>query len=85
LAKALICFYEAIAQDPNFAAAYSGVADYYNFLSVFAIMSPEESFPAAKEAARKAIELDPNLGRSLHFARHDRLRLDWDFAEAERI
>ena len=85
LAKALVCFYEAIAHDPDFALAYTGVADYFNFLSVFGLMSPEESFPAAKEAAQKAIELDdtsPEAYTSLAVAV---LGYDWNFAEAGRL
>ncbi len=84
LAKALVCFYEAIALDPNFAGAYSGIADYYNFLSVFGIMSPKDSFPAAKEAALKAIELDPNLAEAYVSLAVTNFGYDWDFAEAER-
>ena len=84
LAKALVCFYEAIALDPNFAGAYSGIADYYNFLSVFGIMSPQESFPAAKEAALKAIELDNNLAEAFVSLAVVNLGYDWNFAESER-
>jgi serine/threonine protein kinase/tetratricopeptide (TPR) repeat protein len=84
LAKALVAFYEAIALDPNFALAYSGVADYYNFLSVFGVMSPEESFPAAKEAATKAIELDENLAEAYTSLGIVTLGYDWDFEQAEK-
>jgi eukaryotic-like serine/threonine-protein kinase len=84
LAKALVAFYEAIALDPNYAQAYSGVADYYNFLSVFGVMSPEESFPAAKQAALKAIELDENLAEAYTSLGIVTLGYEWDFAEAEK-
>jgi serine/threonine protein kinase/Tfp pilus assembly protein PilF len=85
LAKALVAFYEAIALDPNFALAYSGVADYYNFLSVFGVMSPEESFPAAKEAATKAIELDANLAEAYTSLGIATMGYEWDFARAEKL
>ena len=85
LAKALVCFYEAIAQDPNFALAYTGVADYFNFLSIFGVMSPEESFPAAKEAAQKAIELDETLAEAYTSLAITTFGYDWDFAESERL
>lgn len=84
LAKALVCFYEAIALDPNFARAYSGIADYYNFLSVFGIMPPKESSPAAKEAALKAIELDHNLAEAYISLGIINLGYDWNFVESER-
>jgi serine/threonine protein kinase/Tfp pilus assembly protein PilF len=84
LAKALVAFYEAIALDPNFALAYSGVADYYNFLSVFGVMSPDESFPAAKLAAQKAIELDENLAEAYTSLGIVTLGYEWDFPQAEK-
>ncbi len=85
LAKALVCFYEAIAHDAEFALAYTGVADYFNFLSVFGLMSPEESFPAAKEAAQKAIELDDTSAEAYTSLAVAVLGYDWDFAESERL
>ncbi len=85
IAKALVCFYEAVAHDPEFALAYTGVADYFNFLSVFGLMSPEESFPAAKEAAQKAIELDDSLAEAYTSLAVTYLGYDWDFAESERL
>lgn len=85
LAKALVCFYEAIAHDAEFALAYTGVADYFNFLSVFGLMSPEESFPAAKEAAQKAIELDDTSAEAYTSLAVAVLGYDWDLAESERL
>ncbi len=85
IAKALVCFYEAIAHDADFALAYTGVADYFNFLSVFGLMSPEESFPAAKEAAQKAIELDDTLAEAYTSLAIAVLGYDWDIAESERL
>lgn len=84
LAKALVYFYEAIALDPEFARAYSGVADYYNFLSIFGIMPPNESFPAAKEAAMKAIELDPELAEAHISLGMIAFGYDWDNKIAEK-
>lgn len=84
LAKALVYFYEAIAVDPQFPRAYSGVADYYNFLAIFGVMPPNESFPAAKEAALKAIELDPELAEAHVSLGIIAFGYDWDLALAER-
>jgi serine/threonine protein kinase/Tfp pilus assembly protein PilF len=64
LARAITCFYEAIALDPNFAAAYTGVADYFNWMGVTSVLPPEECFLAAKEAATKAVELDDELAEA---------------------
>jgi serine/threonine protein kinase/tetratricopeptide (TPR) repeat protein len=78
-------FQEAIALDPNYAPAYSGLADFYNWQTIAGLVPPASVFPAAKQAARRAIELDPDSSEahaSLAFAAW---AFDWDFAEAERL
>lgn len=71
LAQALVCFMRAIAEDPNYARAHAGVADYYVRLGLFGGLPPAESFAAALQSAETAVRLDPNLGEahaSLAFA-----------------
>ena len=84
LAKALVCFYEAIALDAHFALPYCGIADYYIFLSIFAVMSPQESFPAAKQAALTALELDPDLAEAHISLGIIAYGFDWDFEQSEK-
>ncbi|HYE65924.1 MAG TPA: protein kinase, partial [Pyrinomonadaceae bacterium] len=84
LAKAILYFMEAIEEDPNYAQAYTGVADYYNWLGVWGVLPPKESFAAAKSAATKALEIDETLAEahtSLAFALW---AYDWDWISAER-
>jgi serine/threonine protein kinase/Tol biopolymer transport system component/tetratricopeptide (TPR) repeat protein len=64
LAKALVCFMEAIAEDPQYARAHAGVADYYVQLGIRGGFPPAESFAAAKEAAQRAIDIDPMLAEA---------------------
>ncbi len=71
LAKALVFFMEAIAIDPKYAKAHAGIADYYLRLGLLGGLPPAESFAAAIESARTAIEIKPTLGEahaSLAFA-----------------
>jgi len=63
-AKAIVAYNEAIAYDPNYALAYAGIADYYNWLGVFEILPAQECFQAANDAASKAIELDDKLSEA---------------------
>ena len=77
LAQALVAFMQAIAEDPNYAGAHAGVADYYVLLGMRGGLPPSESFAAAKEAAETALRIDPALAEahaSLGFAlwAHDR-------------
>ena len=54
-------FKQAIELDPNFAAAYVGLAETYVISPIFRNGSPEETMPKAQEAAEKAIQLDSSL------------------------
>jgi serine/threonine protein kinase/Flp pilus assembly protein TadD len=83
LAKALICYNQAVAHAPDYALAYTGIADYYNWLGVYAVLPFADTSAAAKEAALKAIALDDTLAEgyaALGFATimHD---FDWEGAE----
>jgi TolB-like protein/DNA-binding winged helix-turn-helix (wHTH) protein/Flp pilus assembly protein TadD len=86
LNRAKTYFDEAVAKAPEYAAAYSGLADTYALLGdwQFGVMTSREALPAAKAAAIKALELDNTLGEahtSLGFALSG---FDWDWASAEK-
>ena len=85
LRKAIEYFQQAVDLDPNYAVAYSGLADAYSVLGVFdySVMAPRYAFPKAKAAAQKAVEIDPDRAESyaslgLINANYDR---DWRAAE----
>jgi serine/threonine protein kinase/Tol biopolymer transport system component/tetratricopeptide (TPR) repeat protein len=84
LSKALVCFMEALALDPQFAHAQAGVADYYNWLGVWNVMPPDECFAAAKDAAQKALELDPLLAEAHSSLAFSVWAYDRDWATARR-
>jgi TolB-like protein/Tfp pilus assembly protein PilF len=84
--KAIEYFDQAIANDPKYAQAYSGLADSYALLGdwEYGALSPEEAFPKAEAAATKALTLDDNLGEA-HASRALCLKsFDWDWQGAER-
>jgi TolB-like protein len=64
LQKALEHFQKAVALDPSYARAYSGLADTYALLGSYAIMPIDESHPLGRQAALKALELDEALGEA---------------------
>ncbi|HLL16540.1 MAG TPA: protein kinase, partial [Pyrinomonadaceae bacterium] len=79
-AKAITCYYRAIALDPDYAAAYTGIADYYNWIGIYGVMPPEECSAAAKEAGARALELDetlPDAHTAYGFAVHTH-DFDWE-------
>ncbi len=84
-ARAVECYNRAIELDPDYALAYTGIADYYNWLGVFGIKPFAECSAAAKEAAGRAVGLDPTSAEAysaLGFATvcHD---FDWAVAEGQ--
>jgi TolB-like protein len=83
LKEAIRYFDEAISKDPNYAPAYAGLADCYNLLSVWGSLSPPEAFPKAKEAALKALQLDPASAEAYTSLAFETYRFDWNFSGAE--
>ncbi len=82
--KAENYFKQAIARDPNCALAYAGLADLYNALPFFAFLPPRETFPRAKEAAQKAVEIDDTLAEAHSALATGMMYYDWDWQGAER-
>jgi len=81
--KAIDYFRQAIEKDPNYALAYTGLADCYSFLSSQGIRSPRDVFPLAKDAATKAIQIDNSLSEAHTSLAYVKLYYDWDWAGAE--
>jgi TolB-like protein len=86
LKKAIDYFNQAIEKDPNYAEAYTGLADAYALSGdwEYGILSPEVAFPKAKVAASKALALDERLAEA-HTSLAFVLDLyDWDWESAEQ-
>lgn len=82
--KCIEYFQQAAELDPNYALAYSGLAEAYILLPAYAGQDPQAAYTSARTAAARALELDPALSEA-----HAALGVilsehDWNFAEAER-
>ncbi len=84
LKKSIESFEEAIGKDPNYALAYTGLADSYSILGDYGFVPPREAFPRAKGAATRALELDDTLAEAHNSLAYVRWAYDWDWAGAER-
>ena len=82
--KAIGYFQQAIAKDPNYALAYSGLAGSYFSLARNSAISPKEAGAKARQAAERALELDPTLGEAHAAMGLVLLVLEWNFSGAER-
>lgn len=80
--KAIGYFAQAIDKDPNFAQAYSGLADSHTLLVLYGEVSP--NMAEAKAAAEKALELDGSLAEPHTSLAAVRILQDWDWAGAEQ-
>jgi len=62
--KAIAFFQQAIERDPNYALAYAGLASAYILSPFYTGADRREAGSKAKEAALKALRLDPNLAEA---------------------
>jgi TolB-like protein/Tfp pilus assembly protein PilF len=84
LHKSIASFQQAIARDPAYAPAYSGLAEAYAMLGFRGGFPLKDALSDAKKAALKAIELDDTLAEphaSLAFIAET---YEWDWPAAER-
>jgi len=84
LKKALECFDQALALDPNYALAYAGLADACTVLAEYGVALPNVVRPKARAAVQRALELAPDLAE-VHCASGALAFIcDWDWPRAAR-
>ena len=84
LKKGLYYFELALLEDPNYALAWSGLADAYFMLGIYDLLPFREGLAKAKTAAEKAVALDDNSAEA-----HCSLGVvlgwcDWDWYGSEQ-
>jgi len=86
LRKAIEYFQEAIARDPRYALAYSGLADVHSTMatSYNKRVAPREAYSRARAAALRAVEIDAELSEAHASLGQILVQFDWDWAGAER-
>jgi tetratricopeptide (TPR) repeat protein len=82
--KAISYFEQAIALDPGYALALSGLADAYFLLGAYRALPPNECFPQSRRAAERALELDDTLAEAQCTLAYVKACYDWDWQAAER-
>ncbi len=84
LEEAVALFERAIGEDPEYAPAWAGLADYYVLVGFWCIMPSDQVWPKARRNAQRAVELDPDLAHAQTALGYVRIFCDWDWAEAGR-
>jgi TolB-like protein/Tfp pilus assembly protein PilF len=84
LEKALGQFEKATAKEPGFALAFEALADVYIRLADGHYWEPDKAFPKAKDAALKALVIEPRLAEAHVASARIKTDYEWDFAGAEK-
>lgn len=83
LQKAVDYFQQAIAEDPNYALAYTGVADASTLLGNYGAAPPTRVRVVSKVAAKRAVDIDASLAEAHTSLAHVLATYDWDWRSAE--
>jgi len=83
LKKSIEYFQQAIDADPQYALAYSGLADAYVQLPGYGATSSMEIYPKAKAAADAALRLDPSLAEAHNSVATVMSYFEWNWSGAE--
>ncbi len=78
------CLEQALTLDPEFALPYVGLADYHFALAAVGGSPSHEAMPRARELARRALEIDPELPEAHAMLGIVAGHYDYDWSEAER-
>jgi len=81
--RAAQCFERAVALDPQYPLAWSGLADARTMLSLSGLERPGAVMPQAKEAAIRAVTLDPMLAETHCSLAMIHVLHDWEWSKAE--
>jgi len=84
VAEAIRFFEQAIAEDPDYAPAYAGLADSYSLDVDYRSIPVAEAYARAKAYARKALELDESVPSAHASLAWSLFIYDWDWEGAER-
>jgi serine/threonine-protein kinase len=84
ITEAIRYFEQAIAEDPRYAPAYTGLADSYSLQLDYRSVPVAEGFALAKQYARKALELDETVAEAHASLAWSLFIYDWDWEGAGR-
>jgi len=84
LQKSVEYFNQAIEKDSNYALAFAGLAESYVIFSGYSVSPPQEAYPKAKAAAKRALEIDETLAEAHAALGLELFAYEWNAAESDR-
>jgi tetratricopeptide (TPR) repeat protein len=85
LERSIEYFRAALEMDPQSGLAQTGLSDAYSLLVDYGLMNPSEGMPKAREAATRAIALDPHSAEAHTSLAIIRGLYDWQWRESEQL
>jgi serine/threonine protein kinase len=82
--KSIEYYSQAIEIDPEFALAYTGLAESYVFLGDWRVLPMDTAYNEARKAAMTALQIDDTLSEVHLSLAEIKLFCDWDWAAAEQ-
>jgi DNA-binding winged helix-turn-helix (wHTH) protein/Tfp pilus assembly protein PilF len=83
LKRAIHHFEQATVYDPNFARAFAKIADAYIFMGMLNLITPQESYYGARDAARNAREKDKTMASAHTTWAFTKMFFEWQWDEAK--
>ena len=83
-ARAIQFYRRAVELDPNYALAFAAMTEYYIFLGIHCVIPFAEGAKPARDAAEKAVRLDPNLAEGWAVLGFVEITYNWDWNAAEK-
>ena len=84
LSRSVEYFHRTIERDPDYALAWTGLADTYLMIGIFGLQPPRDVFPPAKAAAERALTIDESLAEAHTVLAEIQKLYDWNWVAAER-
>lgn len=84
LGKSIEFFQSAVKSDEKFALAHAALAEAFQLYGEYGGMKPAEAFEKSRQAAQKALEINPNLAEAHSSLAYTLAFYDWNWAEAEK-
>jgi len=81
--KSIVYFNQALEHDPQYALAYSGIADAYTVLADWGFISTGEGYPKGYSAAKRALDFDSSLAEAITTTAYIKYTYERDYPTAE--
>lgn len=85
LRRAIADLTDVTQRDPQFAAAFAALAEAYNIVSQYTLMPADEAYPLARQAAERAIALDPGMAQAQAALAFNAFYWQRDFARSRAL